>query len=41
MKEGREMMKIEVDYSIRSITISENLERMAIGDNEGLINCYG
>lgn len=38
---GKEMMKIEVDYSIRSITISETLERMAIGDNEGLINCYG
>lgn len=38
---GKEMMKIEVEYSIRSITMSETLERMAIADNEGYVSCYG
>ena len=34
-------MKIEVDNSVRSITMSSTLERMAIADNEGLLSCYG
>lgn len=41
LSNGKEMMKIEVDNSVRSITMSSTLQRMAIADNEGLLSCYG